>query len=99
MTGAALKMTGGNEISKQPLLSVLRLCVLSAHSQCENVIKIAFSSDTQAAAEILLTASAHSLAVRLHGSSSRAWMRIFVQYRQLLQIVEISNLLQYVVSL
>lgn len=70
MTGAALKVTRGNEISKQPPLLLRDCATRPLNSQCENVIKIAFSSDTQTAAAVPPTAPAHSPAVRRQGSAA-----------------------------
>lgn len=83
MTGAALKVTRGNEISKPPLLPFRDCASCPLNSRCENVIKIAFSSDTQTAAMVPLTASAHSPAVQLHGSAAVHKRRDVARYRRL----------------
>lgn len=83
MTGATLKVTRGNEISKQPLLPFRDCASCPLNSRCENVIKIAFSSDTQTAAAVPPTASAHSPAVQLHGSAAVHKRRHVAGYRRL----------------
>lgn len=91
MTGAALKVTRGNEISKPPLLPLRDCASCPLDSRCENVIKIAFSSDTPTAALVPPTASARSPAVQLHGSAAVHKQRDVARYRRLTQTVGILN--------